>query len=442
MERKGLAVVFVLAAAIRLSIFSSAEFREAIAARVEVTTAVTSLTRIREGVFLLERGASPYAGDMLHQPPLLLYLMHPLCHAPVWLLAGVWTVLDLLCALLLWRVASLYAETDEARDDCCLDGASEEEEAEEEQDVKDAAEALAREAKHGADDASLCSEQGRLHTPDLVAAAFLLNPLSVVACVAMSTQAVDHLLLALLLLLSLTGRWVGATLSLALAASLSPYHLALLPPIALILQRSASLHPAVTTGVAAFWAAAVLGVSRGLMGDWDFLRGVYGFVLSVPDLAPNVGLFWYFFVEIFDHFKPFFLFIFQYHIAVYPLPLTMRFQHRPLFAAVMLLGIASVFKSYPSVADPAFYAPLLITFRAHLSGMRNLFELGQVVLFVSVLAPLFWHLWLVSGVGNANFYYALTLAYAISQVMILSEALLATARNDRRARARLRAARK
>jgi hypothetical protein len=30
----------------------------------QVTTAVTSLTRIREGIFLLERGASPYAGDM------------------------------------------------------------------------------------------------------------------------------------------------------------------------------------------------------------------------------------------------------------------------------------------------------------------------------------------------------------------------------------------
>jgi hypothetical protein len=34
----------------------------------------------------------------------------------------------------------------------------------------------------------------------------------------------------------------------------------------------------------------------------------------VPDLTPNVGLFWYFFMEIFDHFKSFFLFIFQYHI--------------------------------------------------------------------------------------------------------------------------------
>ena len=36
MRRRGMAAVLVLAAAIRLSIFSSAELREAIAARVEV----------------------------------------------------------------------------------------------------------------------------------------------------------------------------------------------------------------------------------------------------------------------------------------------------------------------------------------------------------------------------------------------------------------------
>jgi hypothetical protein len=49
----------------------------------QVTTAVTSMTRIKEGVFLMERGASPYAGDMLHQPPLLLFLFYPICNAPV-----------------------------------------------------------------------------------------------------------------------------------------------------------------------------------------------------------------------------------------------------------------------------------------------------------------------------------------------------------------------
>ena len=29
--------------------------------------------------------------------------------------------------------------------------------------------------------------------------------------------------------------------------------------------------------------------------------------LSLPDLTPNPGLWWYFFTEMFDHFRPFFL---------------------------------------------------------------------------------------------------------------------------------------
>ena len=45
--------------------------------------------------------------------------------------------------------------------------------------------------------------------------------------------------------------------------------------------------------------------------SWEWIKPVYLFTLTVPDLTPNVGLFWYFFIEIFDHFKSFFLFIFQ-----------------------------------------------------------------------------------------------------------------------------------
>lgn len=32
--------------------------------------------------------------------------------------------------------------------------------------------------------------------------------------------------------------------------------------------------------------------------------------LTVPDLTPNVGLWWYFFTEMFDHFRNFFLMVF------------------------------------------------------------------------------------------------------------------------------------
>ena len=33
--------------------------------------------------------------------------------------------------------------------------------------------------------------------------------------------------------------------------------------------------------------------------------------LSLPDLTPNPGLWWYFFTEMFDHFRPFFLMAFS-----------------------------------------------------------------------------------------------------------------------------------
>ena len=48
--------------------------------------------------------------------------------------------------------------------------------------------------------------------------------------------------------------------------------------------------------------------------------------LTVPDQAPNVGLFWYFFTETFEHFRVFFLCIFQINAFIYVLPLTVRFR--------------------------------------------------------------------------------------------------------------------
>jgi GPI-anchor transamidase subunit U len=32
---------------------------------------------------------------------------------------------------------------------------------------------------------------------------------------------------------------------------------------------------------------------------------------QLPDLTPNPGLWWYFFMEMFDHFRPFFLMVFS-----------------------------------------------------------------------------------------------------------------------------------
>lgn len=47
------------------------------------------------------------------------------------------------------------------------------------------------------------------------------------------------------------------------------------------------------------------------------------FRLTVPDLTPNVGVFWYFFTEMFEHFHLLFLWTFQLNLIVYVVPLAL-----------------------------------------------------------------------------------------------------------------------
>ena len=65
--------LWLLAVITRLCLLLS-PIRDQMSSRVEVSTPVTSFTRMKEGAYLWELGASPYSGDVLHQPPILLFL--------------------------------------------------------------------------------------------------------------------------------------------------------------------------------------------------------------------------------------------------------------------------------------------------------------------------------------------------------------------------------
>ncbi|PRD28141.1 UNVERIFIED_CONTAM: Phosphatidylinositol glycan anchor biosynthesis class U protein [Trichonephila clavipes] len=120
---------------------------------------------------------------------------------------------------------------------------------------------------------------------------------------------------------------------------------------------------------------------RSVTGSWHFLWCTYGCILSVPDLTPNIGLFWYFFTEIFEHFRVFFLCTFQLNVFVYTTPLAVRLRQRFIVCCVL----ASC----------------------------------------TLLAPTLWHLWIYSGSANANFYFAITLAFNTGQVFLLTDILSA-----------------
>lgn len=113
-----------------------------------------------------------------------------------------------------------------------------------------------------------------------------------------------------------------------------------------------------------FSVAGLLGVSYLIVDDFNkFISATYGFQLLVPDLTPNVGLWWYFFIEIFDSFREFFLGIFWLHLASYVGGLTVRLRRQPLFVITSILGVFAIFKPYPSISDASLYFALLPLYR-------------------------------------------------------------------------------
>ena len=65
----------------------------------------------------------------------------------------------------------------------------------------------------------------------------------------------------------------------------------------------------------------------------------------VDDLSPNMGLWWYFFAEIFEHFRSFFIFVFHAQSILLLVPLTIRLQQTPLVLAVIACMLMALFKA-------------------------------------------------------------------------------------------------
>ena len=85
--------------------------------------------------------------------------------------------------------------------------------------------------------------------------------------------------------------------------------------------------------------------------------------IGVPELTPNIGLFWYFFTEMFEHFRLFFVWTFQLNCFVYVLPLTVRLRGQPFLLAWSLIALTAIFKSYPCYGDVGLYLAILPVLR-------------------------------------------------------------------------------
>lgn len=296
----------------------------------------------------------------------------------------------------------------------------------------------------------------RLHNT-VVSAAYLLNPFTVAACLGRSTSIFTNTAIIHSVSAALEGNVFRAMFALGIASYVSMYPALLLPPIALLCwdrliksDKTGKSGSAVSiTSITVFFSTIIvmLGLSYIITGSWDFLSATYGFQLLVPDLTPNIGLWWYFFIEIFDSFRAFFLGIFWLHLAGYVGGLTIRLRTQPLFVITTLLGLFAIFKPYPSISDVSLYFAFLPLYKHVLprksrsalplsrtsngwTVMRYAFIASSVLLYASLLGPAFYYLWIYAGSGNANFFYAITLVWSLGLAMVVGDSLFAVLRDE------------
>lgn len=306
--------------------------------------------------------------------------------------------------------------------------------------------------------------------PLSVAAVYLFDPLTILTCLARSTSVFTTMLTLLSVIKACQAKATASIFALAMASSLGLHPILLAPPIGVlcydrIQQRHASrsksdsrntappgaiaftFRLAVTFGAI---TALLLLISRTLVPSWSFLESVYATPLTLPDLTPNTGLWWYFFIEMFDPFRSFFLGVFWLHMLSYSVPLCLRFQKQPLAAVVIMVGVIAVFEPYASAGDAGVFLSVLCllshTFERKSdcvveAGSRmmmlTLVEVNKytypavaTLIYVFFLGPAFHHLWIYAGSGNANFFYAITLVWNLGLLVLLTDAIYSVLRDE------------
>ncbi|XVE93598.1 hypothetical protein REPUB_Repub01dG0208300 [Reevesia pubescens] len=384
---------------------------------------------------------SPYAGSMYHGSPLLLSLLGPLTvkrieGQPDHLLYGLVSVIADVVSAMLIRATGQNLQLAYLRSLESLDL-----------------------VKH-------IEVSEILSSGDVSALIYLWNPFTIVACVGLSTSPIENLAVILCLYGACSRLVPLAAFGWVIATHLSLYPAILIipvifligcgpdaPPRKLFLQRhqqeevlnqsklplgfswSPIIHFAFWVLLWSVYVLVLCGISLKQFGGlWKMFKSTYGFILTVEDLSPNIGVLWYFFAEVFDFFRNFFLIVFHVNILFMILPLAIRLRHRPCFLAFVYVAIFSMLKSYPSVGDSALYLGLLGWFVNELADMQFSFFLFCGYIGVSLLSPVMHNLWIWRGTGNANFYFATAMIYACLQIILVVEGVSAMLNHDRKLR--------
>ncbi|KAF7634189.1 hypothetical protein Mgra_00006367 [Meloidogyne graminicola] len=352
------------------------------------STPWNSIKRLREAVFLQNNGHNVYDGDLVHLLPIVIYTFKTSIDYP-FLLKLQWTHFDIFCAYFIGKFVEEYI-----LNKC--------------RSMKDS------------QDISL----NRAQSFGLIAfSSYLLNPMTIGCWTISNLSSLVNLFVSLSLYYFIKDNLFASILSLSLTTQLNPYYLILLAPLLLNFNKQKFLL------ILLFMVLSCLLFSLNLLleNNWkDMLKSTFGFFLTVPDLTPNTGIFWYFFIQVFDHFRSLFLCVFQLNTIIYVLPLSSLLRNSPSLLFLILLIVVALFSPYPSYAETALYLPIITAF----IDLHKYLRQRCTILATFVLSPIMWSMWVNIGSGNANFFFAIIWVYSIAQIFIVADLISSFLRSE------------
>lgn len=364
--------VIILAFVIRFGIFIIApSIANSLEESIEFSTLITSYKSLKEGLFLYSSNINPYDGGVVHHQPLLIILYQYFQDFDQLL----YSIVDTYIVYYLINISAKISSKNETI----------------------------------------------FFKPWIVGLIYALNPLAILSTLSKSTVLFQNFFIVWTLNSALNNDVLLTGVGISIASYLS-YHpiFLVIPLIKLIHQNNNGQNQKVWLFLvsAVISLGLLIGSSFYILGqDWKFIESTYGSVLKFTKIAPNLGLWWYYFTEMFEFFIPFYNSVFNLYNISFVLPLTIRLNG--IFAFILSWGWLVFSKSYPSLGDLSLYISLLFLLKPVFPFLRYPVISILLLLHSIILSPIFYHLWIDLGSGNSNFFYAITLVYSLGIISTL-----------------------
>ncbi|CAI5440401.1 unnamed protein product [Caenorhabditis angaria] len=346
------------------------QYSHLFAERVELNSPFYSFNHLNDGVALLEDGFDPYSGNDFNLPPISLYALYFLQKYVPNLLPTLWILMDISTALILSKISGT-----------------------------------------------------KTLMPFLF---YAFNPISIASCSILSLTIPQNLLIAMIFWAYRLDYSKTVAILIGFWSSFTLYPLLLIFSLIFVANHKIS---AVFLAILAFFAANLVNFVLNEW-SWSFLDSTYQVILNFTNIQPNVGLHWYFFVQVFEHFRTFYTsaFTILYFFMGIPLTLIIRNDKEMHFISILLL--ITTFFPYPTLNSATICLALLPVLEKYRNYFRYTLLVPTTLITTIALMPVMWHMWIVSSSGNANFFFGATLTYNVALIYLIMDLIFVYSRRQ------------